>query len=180
MSIARIAHRFAAAILDAAPTGAERVSFLDDLADVQTSMRQSRELRQFFESPVIPKQRKLDTVTALFTGRIGAYALSVLRFLVEKEREEYTLQIIDTVFEMHYDREGILSTMIQSAVELSGGQQTALRSALEHMSGKRVQAEYRIDPALMGGLVVRLGDTVYDGSVRRQLKRLHDRFVSGS
>jgi len=180
MSIARIAHRFAAAILDAAPTDAERQSYLDDLADLRNSIRQSRELRLFFESPVIPQSRKLGVVDALFSGRIGAYALSVIRFLVEKEREEYVLPIIDAVFEMHREREGILSTRIQSAVELSAQQQASLGAALERMSGKRIETRYEIDPALLGGLVVRLGDKVYDGSVRRQLKRLHDRFVSGT
>ena len=56
----------------------------------------------------------------------------------------------------------------------------ALQSALERTSGKRVETQYGVDTELMGGLVVRLGDTVYDGSVRRQLQRLRNRFVSGS
>lgn len=90
------------------------------------------------------------------------------------------LEIIDAVFELRREREGILVTSVHSAVDLSDGQRAALQSALERASGKRVETQYGVDAELMGGLTVRLGDTVYDGSVRRQLRRLRDRFVSGS
>ncbi len=180
MSIARIANRFAEAILDAVPEGSERMSFLNDLRDVQSSIRQSRELLLFFQSPVLSPRLKRDTITALFAERVGAYTLQVLLFLAEKEREEYVLEVIDAVFEKYRDREGILRTEIHSAVEMNPSQQAALNAALERMSGKRVESRYDVNAELMGGLVVRLGDTVYDGSVRQQLKRLRDRFVSGA
>lgn len=180
MSIARIAHRFAKAILDAVPEGTDTSTFLRDLADVQSSIRQSRELLMFFQSPVISRVQKIEAVDALFAERVGTYTRDVLRFLVEKEREEFVVEILDAVFDLYREREGIISTRINSAVEMSAGQQAALNSALERMSGKRVEAEYGVDAAMLGGVSVRLGDTIYDGSVRHQLKRLRDRFVSGA
>jgi F-type H+-transporting ATPase subunit delta len=180
MSIARIAHRFAKAILDAVPEDIDSATFLRDLTDVQSSIRQSRELLLFFQSPVISQIRKREAVDELFSERIGEYALDVLRFLVEKEREQYVVEIIDTVFELYREREGIITTSVNSAVALTPDQQATLSSALERMSGKRVEASYGIDDGMIGGLTVRLGDTIYDGSVRHQLKRLRDRFVSGA
>lgn len=180
MSIARIAHRFAEAIIDAVPEGTAREEVFRDLADVRSSLSNSRELRLFFQSPVIPQTRKLAAVDALFDGRVGPYVRDVLRFLVEKEREAYVLQIIDAVFTLHREREGILTTSVRSAVALTENQRAALRAALEAVSGKRVEAEYGEDASLVGGLTVRLGDTVYDGSVRQQLKRLHARFLGGT
>jgi F-type H+-transporting ATPase subunit delta len=180
MSIARIASRFAVAILDAVPEGTDRERFFSDLDDVRRSIRASRELHQFFRSPVIPAKRKLETVDALFAERIGPFALNVLRFLVEREREEFVLEVLDTVFDLNREREGILATTVYSAVDLSDAQRTALQTALERASGKRVETEYALQPELMGGLSVRLGDTVYDGSVRRQLQRLHERFLVGT
>lgn len=180
MSIVRIAKRFAPAILDAMPEGSDREVFFRDLADVQSSIRQSRDLLLFFQSPVISQKRKLEAIDALFAERVGSYVLNVLRFLVEREREEFVLEIIDAVFELRREREGILVTSVHSAVDLSDGQRAALQSALERASGKRVETQYGVDAELMGGLTVRLGDTVYDGSVRRQLRRLRDRFVTGS
>lgn len=180
MSIARIANRFAVAILDAIPDGTDRDRFFGDLDDVRRSVRASRELHLFFRSPVIPETRKLAAVDALFAERIGPFSLGVLRFIVEREREEFLPEILDAVFTLRNQREGILATTVHSAVELSETQRATLQSALERASGKRVEAEYTIEPGLMGGLTVRLGDTVYDGSVRRQLKRLHERFVQGA
>ena len=180
MSIARIASRFAEAIIDAVPEGTTREEFFRDLADVQASVSNSRELRQFFQSPVIPETQKREAIDALFTGRVGDYVRNVLRFLVEKGREALVLEIIDAVFTLHREREGIVITHVHSAVALSEGQRAALQSALETASGKQVETTYAVDAALVGGLTVRLGDTVYDGSVRNQLKRLHDRFLVGT
>ncbi|MFZ1729771.1 MAG: ATP synthase F1 subunit delta [Bacteroidota bacterium] len=180
MSIARIAHRFAKAILDAVPEKTDSSDFFKDLQDVQSSIHQSHELLLFFQSPVISQIQKRKAVDALFSDRVSAYTLEVLRFLVEKEREAYVVEIIEAVFELYREREGIVTTTINSAVAMTTDQQTTLNSALERMSGKRVEAKYGVDDALLGGLTVRLGDTIYDGSVRHQLKRLRDRFVSGA
>lgn len=86
MSIVRIAKRFAPAILDAMPEGSDREVFFRDLADVQSSIRQSRDLLLFFQSPVISQKRKLEAIDALFAERVGSYVLNVLRFLFERER----------------------------------------------------------------------------------------------
>ncbi|MBN1447154.1 MAG: ATP synthase F1 subunit delta, partial [Bacteroidetes bacterium] len=94
-------------------------------------------------------------------------------------REDLILDVILAVYDLRREREGILSTTIRSAVELTDDQRRALQDALSAASGKRVDAVYDIDPLLIGGVTVRLGDTVYDGSVRQQLKRLRDRFVRG-
>jgi F-type H+-transporting ATPase subunit delta len=119
-------------------------------------------------------------VKGLFEGRISAYTLGALLLLVEKSREDILLQIIEAVFTLHREREGIIRSRITSAVELPEEQRVRLAGALQKVSGKKVETEYVTDPDIMAGLVVRLGDTVYDGSVRRQLQRLRARFISGS
>jgi F-type H+-transporting ATPase subunit delta len=90
------------------------------------------------------------------------------------------LAILDAVIAMHRDREGIVASSISSAVQLDDAQRARLEAMLAERSGKRVEAEYHVDPSLIGGITVRLGDTVYDGSVRRQLQRLRTRFITGT
>ena len=179
MSTVRIAKRYAEAVLDAIPEGMAADDLISELVDVRSSIRQSRELQLLFESPIIPGKKKTEAVEALFTGKVSAYTLSVLTLLIEKGREEVLVDIIDAVIELRRMREGILATAVHSAVELSEQDRTALQDALASVSGKRIDAQYGVDADLVGGVTVRLGDTVYDGSVRRQLKRLRDRFVSG-
>lgn len=175
----RVAQRYAEAILDAVPDGADIEAVLADLRDVQASIEGSRELKLFFESPVIAQKKKAEAVQALFSGRVSDYVISVLLLLVEKRREDIVLLILSTVMEVRRRREGIVRTHVQSAVTLDDEQRAKLSDALGEASGKTVEAEYSVDMALIGGLLVRLDDTVYDGSVQHQLKRLRTRFVSG-
>jgi F-type H+-transporting ATPase subunit delta len=175
----RVAQRYAEAILDAIPDGADIEAMLSDLRDVQASIEGSRELKLFFQSPVIAQKKKAEAVQALFSGRVSDYVLSVLLLLVEKRREDIALLILETVMDVRRRREGIVHTHVQSAVTLSDEQRGKLAYALGVASGKTVEAEYSVDTALMGGLLVRLDDTVYDGSVQHQLKRLRTRLISG-
>lgn len=179
MKNSRVAQRYAEAILDAVPEGMDVGTVLGDLGDIQSSIVASHELRLFFESPIISQKKKAEAVTALFEQRVSAYVLSVLQLLVDKKREDLVLLIIDAVFDLRRQREGILRTAVRSATTVGEDQRTKLMEALAGVSGKRIEAEYEEDAALMGGLQIRLGDTVYDGSVQHQLNRLRARLISG-
>jgi F-type H+-transporting ATPase subunit delta len=176
----RAASRYALAILDSRPADVSLETLLQDLKDVQASVLASRELEMFFASPIISRQRKRDGVKGLFEGKVSAYTVATLLLLVEKNREDILSDIIEAVFTLHREREGIIRSRITSAVEMQQEQRLRLDEALRKVSGKKVETEYVIDPDIMAGLVVRLDDTVYDGSVRRQLQRLRARFISGS
>ncbi len=74
--------------------------------------------------------------------------------------------------------QGIVRADISSAHDLLDPEKAALRGALERLTGQRVEAAYRLDPALLAGMVVRIGSTIYDGSVRTQLERLRERLAT--
>ena len=82
-------------------------------------------------------------------------------------------------FEAQIDeRQGVARASVTSARELNERERKHLRAALERLSGRRVEAQYDLDPALIAGAVVRVGSTIYDGSVRTQLERLRVRLES--
>jgi F-type H+-transporting ATPase subunit delta len=76
------------------------------------------------------------------------------------------------------ERQGITEAQISSAVELNAAQKKAMSSTLERLTGKRVEAKFSLEPELLGGAVVRVGDTVYDGSLRSRLNELRARLAS--
>ena len=76
------------------------------------------------------------------------------------------------------ERLGISRADVTSAHELSEVEKAELRAALAHLTGKSVEAEYRVDPALIAGAVVRIGSTIYNGSVQAQLERLRAQLAS--
>jgi F-type H+-transporting ATPase subunit delta len=75
-------------------------------------------------------------------------------------------------------RQGVAEAQVSSAMPLNDRQKTALLRNLETVTGKKIQANYSLDPGLLGGAVVRIGDTIYDGSVRNQLDRLRERLTA--
>jgi F-type H+-transporting ATPase subunit delta len=180
MHISRVARRYAEAILSALPEGLSREEFFRDVDDLRSSLAQSRELRNFFESPIISSENKTGAIQALFSDRLSPYLLSVLIFLVEKTRERQLAEIIDALIELKRAQDGILFASVASAVPIDEEGRTALEGALRHVSQLLVETEYKIDPSLIGGVKVRMNNVVYDGSVAHHLKELRTRFMIGA
>lgn len=180
MLIPRVARRYALAIFEAVPPDLGLERFFSDVNDLQRSLAASPELRGFFASPVITDARKRETVEALFTDRLSPYTLGVLRFLIEKDRENLLNEILASLDELYRDERGIQTMQVTAARNMDEAQRASLAGVVSSMTNKPVQAEYSTDEALLGGVVVRVGDVVYDGSVKRQLQRLRDRFLAGT
>lgn len=180
MMISRVAYRYAEATLDAIPEGLDTETLLGDLADLRSTIKASRELLLFFESPVISYAMKKKTVEALFQSSMHDYVLAVINLLLEKRREALILEIIEGMFEIQRKRLGIRVSQISSAVELDTAQKQSLHAMLEQSTGSKIEAGYDIRPEIKGGVVVRIGDTVYDGSLEHQLRVLGKRFATGS
>jgi F-type H+-transporting ATPase subunit delta len=87
-------------------------------------------------------------------------------------------EIIAAFQQVIRERQGITEAQVSSAVELNAPQKAELKSTLERVTGKRVEATFSLEPELLGGAVVRVGDTVYDGSLRSRLNELRARLAS--
>ncbi|HTZ33926.1 MAG TPA: ATP synthase F1 subunit delta [Methylomirabilota bacterium] len=149
------------------------------LADFEAAYEESAELRNFMASPAISREAKHGVIEKL-VARIGASRVlrNFLFVIVDNQRTHLLPEIAASFEEVLRQRQGVAEAEIASAVPLNDKQRAALLQNLERVTGKKIQANYSIDPALLGGAVVRVGDTVYDGSVRNQLDRLRHRLVA--
>jgi F-type H+-transporting ATPase subunit delta len=95
--------------------------------------------------------------------------------IVDHRRTEMLPEILQAFREELNARLGIVEAEVTSARELSAGEKKELTSVLERRTGKKVEARFQMDEALLGGAIVRLGSTIYDGSVRDQLNRLREK-----
>jgi F-type H+-transporting ATPase subunit delta len=86
-------------------------------------------------------------------------------------------EIIAAVQEVVRQRQGIAEAEVSSAVELSSAQKTELTKTLGRLTGKRIEPKYSLDPALLGGAIARVGDTIYDGSLRSRLAEMRTRLA---
>jgi F-type H+-transporting ATPase subunit delta len=142
----------------------------------ETALRSSIELQNALTTPAVPASRKR-AVVGRIAGilQLSQIARNFLFVLVDHRRIASLPEIIHS-FELVVDeRLGFARAEVSAASELTEAQQTALRSELERLTGKRIRARYAVDGALIGGVVARIGSTVYDGSVRGQLQSLERR-----
>jgi F-type H+-transporting ATPase subunit delta len=151
----------------------------DDLRSFEQALAASPELGVALASPGISRPRKRAVVDRLVkTLDLSGVVRNFLRVLIDHRRIADLSAIIDAFEKIVDERLGTLQVEVASARELKQQQQAALTRQLEVMTGKRIVLNVKIDTDLVGGLVVRLGSTVYDGSVRGQLATLGRQLIS--
>jgi F-type H+-transporting ATPase subunit delta len=150
---------------------AEPVS--NQLQDFGKTYTESAELRNFLSNPAVPPQAKHGVIEKI-VQRLGASRIvrNFLLVAVDNQRAQQLPQMMETFQEMIRQRQGVAEAEVESAVELNTAQKTQLLRTLERLAGKKIQAKYSLDPALLGGAVVRIGDTVYDGSLKNRLNQM--------
>ena len=179
MSAYRVARRYAEAALDLAEDQKKGQRIADDLEVVWKAVRESREFLAFLKSPVITKEKKRAVLTAVFKSRISTFSFSFLNLILDKGREDLLGDILHEFFRLRDERLGIVNLDVRAATELSKGQQQTIVKRFEEITQKKIRVAFSIDKELKGGFVARVGDTVYDGSVQRQLQLIRERFAEG-
>ncbi len=173
-----IAQRYAAALVDVSLEGKNGEKTGKDLGDFTQLFRDSADLRNFLSSPSIPRASKHDLIEKLVARLGGSEPLRNLLFVVaDNQRMQLLPEIHQEFVRQLHDRLGIAQASVSSAQELTAQQEAHLRRALEHLTGKKIEARYHLDPGLIAGAVVRIGSTVYDGSVRGQLEQMRQRMA---
>jgi F-type H+-transporting ATPase subunit delta len=173
----RYARAFAEAVEDARLDSAEVDRQLSDFA---FAWHESHELRQVFESPVFPAVQKVAVLDKL-NERIGLSPLvrNFLAVLIDHDRIG-SFDEVAAAYRGEIDRrQGIFEVNIVSARPLGEEERKALEDQVGQLAGGRVKASYREDPILLGGVIVTIGSTVYDGSVRGRLDRLKEELIAG-
>ncbi len=179
MKSTRVARRYAQALLEMAEQEKVLERVLKDAALLQNTIEGSRDLRSFLKSPVIKGETKITVVKSLFEKQVAPLTMNFLFLLVNKKREDVLPEIIAELLRLSDERQGIVTLELKAATDLSADHQSAIARRFEKIVGKSVRVQFSVDGSLRGGVVARLGDTVYDGSVRRQLEKLREQFASG-
>lgn len=143
------------------------------MSDFEAACAESAELRNFLASPGISREAKHKVVEKL-AARLGASKIvrNFLFVVVDHRRTMLLPEIFAAFREVIRKRLGAAEAEVSSAMELSAAQKSELAQKIGRMTGKRVETKYVVDRGLLGGAVVRIGDTIYDGSVRGRLNAL--------
>jgi F-type H+-transporting ATPase subunit delta len=171
--------QYANALADVALAQGAADAALKQLGDFAEAFAASGELRNFLTSPGVSREAKHGVIEKI-AARVGAGKIirNFLFVIADHQRTHILPEIVATFQDVIRQRQGIAEAEISSAVELSAAQKKRFAQALQRLTGKKIQAKYSLDPALLGGAVVRVGDTIYDGSVRNSLNEMRARLVA--
>jgi len=174
-----LAQRYARALVDVALDHGQAEQVKKELSAFGVLVAESADLRNFLASPAVPQPQK-QAVVGRLVERLGASktTLNFLLVLIEHRRSGLLDEIQVAYQEQLYARMGVADVYVTSARELGESEKAELSRTLEKLTGKRVETHFGIDPELIGGAMVRIGSTIYDGSVREQLNRLRERLAA--
>lgn len=174
-----LAGRYAGALVEVALERNQAEQLKQELADFAALVRESPELHAFLANPSIARASKHAAIESLVARMRASRTLRNYLFVIVDQRRAGMLPEIEQAFSALLDaRLGITQATVTSAAGLSTKERKELDGALAQLTQGKVQAQYETNPALIGGAVVRIGSTIYDGSVRAQLERLRARLLS--
>jgi F-type H+-transporting ATPase subunit delta len=141
----------------------------------------SKDLREVWEAPSIPSGQKVKLLDAIISREgISGEVRNFFAVLIDHQRISFLAAVVKQFEQELNERMGFAEANITSAKNLNPEARHNLEAQVEKMTGKKVRANYHLDESLLGGAVVRIGSTIYDGSVKGQLEKIREQLVSGA
>jgi F-type H+-transporting ATPase subunit delta len=179
--MAAFVSRYASAFQDVVISAKLDAKKIDEqFADFLATWNGSPELREFFANPAIPAAQKvafLDTLNAKL--KLQKELRNLVAVLIDNNRIGQVSEVASAWRALVQQQSGVRTAEIVTVRELGAKERDALAAEVAKLAGAQISASYKIDPAILGGTVVRIGSTVYDGSVRGRLERLKEALMAG-
>jgi len=171
--------QYANALADIALEQGAAEPVLKQLSEFGAAFAESAELRTFLATPGVERELKHSVIEKL-AARMGASKIirNFLFVMVDNQRTPLLPDILEAFQEVIRRRQGVAEAEVSSAVNLNDAQKAQLLQTLERLTSKKIQAKYALKPELLGGAVVRIGDTIYDGSLRSRLNEMRARLTA--
>ena len=167
-----VSHKYARALFDEAVERgvAQRVS--DDLVSLLELEEEEPAFLTFLLSPEVSEKQKIEFLRTVFGPRVDPLVVDFLHLLVEKGRMPFLASICRDYQGLFEEHQGLLRAKVLTAVPLDADRERRLKSELDRVTGKNVVLEKKVDPSILGGVVVHLGNKIIDRSLRRGLREL--------
>lgn len=172
-----LAKRYAAALLKVTDAEGSTEEAEALLLALREAYRGQKPFRDLLRSPKIPRAMKKRVLRKAFEGRAKASFLDFLELLVDRNRTSILPEISEVFDRLADASAGVVRVKVRSWRPLTDAQRATLVAKLSGMIGKKIEIEAETDAALRGGMLVRIGDAVIDGTVARRLKVLSERFL---
>jgi F-type H+-transporting ATPase subunit delta len=177
--MAAFVSRYASAFLDVVTDAKLDTAAIDrQLTDFLATWQESRELREVFVNPAIPAAQKVAVLDKLNEKlEMQRELRNLIAVLIQNDRIGSVAEVAAAYRSLLQERMGIKPAEIVTARELSKEERETLVAEVGRLAGAKIDATFRLDKSILGGTVVRIGSTEYDGSVRGRLERLRDQLA---
>jgi F-type H+-transporting ATPase subunit delta len=178
--MAAFVSRYASAFLEVATAAQLDTAAIDgQFTDFLATWNGSADLREFFVNPAIPAVQKVSFLDKL-NAKMGLQKelRNLIAVLINNGRISSVAEVAAAYRKLLQDQLGIRQAEITTARELDPAERETLLAGVGKLAGARIEASFKLDKTILGGTVVRIGSTVYDGSVRGRLDRLKESLVS--
>ncbi len=176
-NLAPVAYRYARSLMDMAREKGQLDAMQADMRLVASTCEENRELVVILKSPVVKSDAKGRILKGIFGEKVGAITLAYMDILVRKGREALLPDVAAAFTELFKVDQNIMTAVVTSAVALNADTRAqVIALAKKQHPGKTIDLQEKVDPALIGGLSIRIGDEQYDGTVSRRLADLRREF----
>ena len=173
------ARRYAEAAFQLATRDDALDAYADGL-DLAVEMLASDQARDIVRNPARPFRERIGFVNGMLATRVPEPVLKLVGLLVERGRVDRLPGVAAEYHRLLNAERGVVEAFAKTAIPLTDDETAALERKVAEMTGRTVDLRVEVDEALIGGLTVRVGDTLYDASVRGRLERLRERLVAGA
>jgi len=173
-----VARRYATALAQVVTARGEAQEVQQELTAWVQMMESNQQLLEVFRNPTIPYEQKRKVLNTLIARtKVRPTTANFLQLLLQNQRLPELGEVNKRLAMVLDERSGVVSAEVTTARPVGESSQGALRAKLAAMTGKRVRLTFATDEELIGGIVTRIGSTIYDGSVRNQLDQVRDRLA---
>ena len=166
--------RYALALYEVAKEKNKVDEYINDLREICDLIENNKDFYEVVKHPQISTKNKKRTFINIFKGKIDEELLSVLLILIEKDRILYLREKLNQMEKIDLERKNILSAVVKTAVPLLESEISDLQEKLEKQYNKKIIMATEIDKSLLGGVYVRVGNDVIDGTIKSKLEEMKD------
>ena len=166
--------RYALALYEVAEEKGKVDEYLKDLRAICKLIDDNRDFQEVIKHPQISTKKKKDTFISIFKGNIDDDLLSFLLILIEKDRISFLKEKLKEMEKIHLERDNTLVALVKTAVPMLPEEQETLKKKLEDKYDKNIIMTTEVDKKILGGVFVRVGNDVIDGTVKSRLDDLKD------
>lgn len=178
MSVQTVARRYSSALADVVLQRGEAREVQQELREWERTLQANENLREVFANPTIALDQKRAVLNKLIeVAKPRQTSANFLKVLLQNQRLTELTEINRRFAQVLDERAGMIAATVTTARVVPQDAQQRLHDKLSSLTGKKVRVDFATDPKIIGGLVTRIGSTVYDGSVRSQLQQIKEKMA---